>query len=82
MTFAQLVNTKIVPFGNTVIALLYALAFLFFIIGVARLFFSNSEESRQKGRQFAIWGIIALAVLFSVWGLVRALMGVISSFNV
>lgn len=78
MTFAQLVNGTIVPIVDRgIIPLLYALAFLFFLIGVARFFFSEDEESRTKGRQFALWGIIAFAVLFSVWGLVRLLLSVI-----
>lgn len=80
-TFAEIVNTQVVPLGNTVIGLLFALAFLFFLAGVARMFFSTNEETRQKGRQFAIWGIIGLAVLFSVWGLVNILLGIITSFN-
>ena len=81
MTFAEVVNDKIVPFGNTIITLLYALTFLFFLVGMVRLFFSHSEESRQKGRQFALWGIIGLAFLFMVWGLVRIFLDVITTFN-
>ncbi len=80
-TFAEIVNGQIVPLGNAVIALLYALAFIAFLIGLVRLFFSSNEEARQNGRQFAIWGIVGLFVLFAVWGLVRVLLGVLTSFN-
>ena len=35
---------------------------------------NDSEESKKaKGRNFMIWGIIALAVMVSVWGLVGIL---------
>ena len=81
MTFAEIVDKQIVPFGNTIISLFYALAFLFFLIGIVRLFFSHSEESRQSGRKFAIWGIVALVVLFSVWGIVRVLLETLNRFN-
>jgi hypothetical protein len=75
MTFAELVYGTIVPIIDAVIVpLLYALAFLFFLYGVARYFFSGKEDDRKEGRSFALWGIIALAVLFSVWGLVRVLL--------
>lgn len=80
-TFAELVNGTIVPLGDKVIALLYALAFIFFLIGMVRYFFSHNAESRQQGKYFAIYGILALAILFVVWGAVRFLIGIISSFN-
>ncbi len=72
MTFANLVNNIIVPVVDRgLIPLLYAFAFLFFLFGMVRLFFSDSEEKRQSGKQFALWGIIGFFVLFSVWGIVR-----------
>lgn len=78
MTFDQLVNARLVPFVDfAVIPLLYTLAFLFFLIGVVRFFFSGSEEGRKKGKGFMIWGLVALVVLFSVWGMVRVLLSVL-----
>jgi Type IV secretion system pilin len=78
MTFAQLVYNVIVPIiDRGVIPFLYAIAFLFFLFGVARFFFSDSEENRKKGKDFALWGIVGFFALFSVWGLVRLLLTVI-----
>ncbi len=78
MTFAQFVDTKIVTLiDGSIIPLLYALAFLFFLGGVARFFFAASQENRDKGKQFAFWGVIGFVVLFSVWGLVKLLLSVI-----
>lgn len=75
MTFAQIVDTKIVPGVDAVVVpLLYALAFLFFLYGISKFFFSASDTQRAEGRKFAIYAIIALAVMFSVWGLVRVLL--------
>ncbi len=75
MTFADIVYGRIVPIVDAVIIpFLYALAFLFFLFGIVRYFFSDSEDKRKEGRAFAVSGIIALAVIFSVWGLVRLLM--------
>ncbi len=75
MTFAQLVYGRIIPIiDSVIIPFMYALAFIFFLYGISRFFFSDSDEKRKEGRAFAIWGIIALAVIFSVWGLVRLLL--------
>jgi len=72
-TFAGLVNSLVSFADTSIIPLLFALGFIFFLIGMVRFFFSQSEENREKGRQFALWGLIALVVLFSVWGIVNVL---------
>lgn len=78
MTFAELVYGTIVPIVDRgIIPFLYAIAFLFFLFGVARFFFSDSEENRKKGKDFALYGIIGFFVLFSVWGIVKLLLSVI-----
>lgn len=80
-TFAEIVNGSIVPLGDKVVELMYALAFIFFLIGMVRYFFSQKAESRQQGKAFAIYGLVALAILFVVWGVVRFLISILSSFN-
>ncbi|PIR68971.1 hypothetical protein COX93_03405 [Candidatus Nomurabacteria bacterium CG_4_10_14_0_2_um_filter_30_12] len=60
--------------GKSVIPLIFALATVMFIWGVVQYVINNEEDAkREKGKQFMIWGIIALTVMFSVWGLVRIL---------
>lgn len=74
----ELVNEDIVPLGDTIISLFFALAFVFFLVGVARYFFSGQdEEARDKGKQFALWGLIGLVVMFSVWGFVKLLLSIL-----
>ncbi|HEY0948159.1 MAG TPA: hypothetical protein VGE53_01555 [Candidatus Paceibacterota bacterium] len=63
-SIVSIVNTAVMP-------LLYALALLFFFIGMARFLFMGGEENRQKGKALMLWGIIGLVVMFSVWGIVR-----------
>jgi hypothetical protein len=79
-TFADIVNNEIVKVGNTIINLLYALSFIFFLVGIVRTLFSDNAEKRAQGRQLAIWGIIAFAVIAMVWGLVNFLLGILTSF--
>ena len=65
--------TKII--NDAVIPLIFAVAVVMFIWGVINFFILNADEEgkRAQGRQFMIWGIIALAVMLSIWGLVGIL---------
>jgi|GEM_PF-629650 len=75
MSFAELVTERIIPFiDGYIIQLLYALAFIFFLYGMVKFFFTGGEANRQKGKQFVVWGLLGLVVLFMVWGLVKVLL--------
>ncbi len=80
MTFAQFVgsgSTGIIGVVNTVIVpIIFALAFAAFIWGVVSYFFihGGEEGKRAEGKNFILWGVIGMAVLFSVWGLVGLLL--------
>lgn len=70
-SFKELTASIVTLVNDSVIPLLYAFAFIFFLIGMVRFFFFGGEEHRQKGKQFMLWGVIGFVVLFSVWGIVR-----------
>lgn len=80
MTFSQFVgsgNTGIIGIMNNVIVpLIFALAFLVFVWGVVKYIFlhGGEDKERQAGRQFMLWGVLGLVILFSVWGLVNILL--------
>lgn len=58
----------------SVIPLIFALALAVFVWGVVQyVIYPQDEGKKEKGRQFMLWGIIALAVMVSVWGLVAIL---------
>ncbi|KKS57873.1 MAG: hypothetical protein UV23_C0021G0006 [Candidatus Nomurabacteria bacterium GW2011_GWF1_42_40] len=61
--------------NDAVIPLIFALAVVMFVWGAVKFFIINADEEakRAQGRQFMIWGIIALAVMVSIWGLVSIL---------
>ncbi len=67
----ELVNS----FGNIIellIPIVGAIALLYFFWGLAKFILaSGDEEERGKGKHIMIWGIVALFVIVSVWGLVR-----------
>ncbi|MDE2021586.1 MAG: hypothetical protein KGI71_01525 [Patescibacteria group bacterium] len=80
MTFAQFVGsgtTGVIGLLNTIVVpIIFALAFLVFIWGVLNHFFLHGGEdgSREEGRQFILWGVLGMVVLFSVWGIINMLL--------
>ena len=75
-TFASFVTGLIGAINTIVVPVIFALAFLVFVWGVVKYFFFNGsdETARTEGKQFMLWGILGLALLFSVWGLVNLLL--------
>ena len=54
------------------IPLAFAAAVLFFIWGIARYILGGAED-KEKAKNVMIWGVVALFVMSSIWGLVRFL---------
>ena len=60
--------------NDAIIPLIFSLAVLTFLWGVVQFVINSDDEAKKtKGKQFMIWGIIALTVMVSVWGLVSIL---------
>jgi len=74
-TFGTLMDFFTCNISRSVIPLIFVLATVSFIWGVVQYVILGAEEEakRAKGKQFMLWGIIALAVMVSVWGLVNIL---------
>ncbi len=59
---------------NSVLPFLFTLATVAFIWGVIQYVLNaDNEEKRKKGKNFIMWGLIALFMMVSVWGLVGVL---------
>lgn len=77
-SFRELTNDIVAFVNGSIVPLIYALAFLLFMIGMLRYFFlEQGEEGREKGKQLMLWGIIGFVVMFSVWGIVRLLLSTV-----
>lgn len=56
---------------DILIPLVFALAILFFFWGLAQFILAAGDESAASaGKSKMIWGIVAIAVMASIWGLV------------
>jgi|GEM_PF-3535068 len=59
-----IINTYLIPIATFG-------ALLLFIAGIIRYVVNaDNDEERKKGSQFIMWGLIALFVMLSIWGLV------------
>ena len=61
---------------DQLVVFLIALAVVWFIWNVIKYTMSDDEEGKGKAKSQMIWGIVAIAVIVSVWGLVGLLQGV------
>lgn len=74
VSFAQLDNlsglvTSIGNIVNQIIPILFALALLGFFYGLVMYIFGR-EDNKDQAKKTMIWGVVALFVMASVWGLV------------
>src|SRR3990167_8439251 len=67
---------------NAAIPVLIALGVLYFVWGVVTYVIASDEEAKKAGRDRIIYGIIGLAVIIAVWGLVAILRNTFGLSNV
>jgi hypothetical protein len=69
LKFVGKISTEIL---NPLIALMFAVALLVFIWGVARYIWSPDDPGlRESGRKSMLWGIIGMVIMVSVFGIMR-----------
>jgi hypothetical protein len=81
LAFAQAAPTDIPQLLNllfniirSLTPIMVAAALLFFFWGLARFIWASGNlVDKEKGRDVMVWGIIALFVMISVWGIVLML---------
>lgn len=75
ITNIQGVLCKIAEILGAVLPVLIALGVVYFVWGVISYVIGGDEEAKKKGREKIIYGIIGLAVIIGMWGLVKILTG-------
>lgn len=74
-TFAGMVNYVIINIGGPIRNLIVAGALIYFLWGLFQYINSGGDPAtRKKATGTMTWGIIVLAVMVSVWGLVNLLL--------
>jgi hypothetical protein len=62
-------------FDNSLVPLIFGVAFIVFLWGVFQYFIAGAadEEKRKTGRTFIMYGIIGFVIMLSIWGIVNLL---------
>lgn len=56
----------------TVTGIIFGLAIIGFLWGLMKFIFAaGSEDARESGKNIMVWGLVAIFVMASVWGIVR-----------
>jgi hypothetical protein len=88
MTFAQLVtdpkNGILAIITDILVPVLMAMCLVAFMWGVINYFLihGSEEKSRAEGRQFMIWSVLALALMFSLWTVIKFLLSTLGILRV
>lgn len=66
-------DTILYLINNVAVPLIFAIAFIVFLYGVAKSYiFSHGEPGDvEEGHKLILWGIIGFVVMVSLWGLVN-----------
>lgn len=63
--FSDIIQTGIIP-------LLVGVAVVAFMYGIIQYFLNpDNEEKRKQGKSYITWGLVALFIMISFWGIVR-----------
>lgn len=59
---------------NPLITLVFAIAFLIFVYGIFQFINSEtSDKARSQGKQKILWGLVGMTIMFSAYGIIRAI---------
>ncbi len=79
-TFIGRVNDLIL---NPLILLVFALSFVYFIYGVVKfLSVDSADKTRTESQNAILWGLVGMAIMFSVYGLIRFTLATFGISNV
>ena len=73
-----LINGIVANVFNPIIKILFALALLMFLWGVAMFVFNAADEAkRSEGKKHIIWGLVGMTIMISVTGITGIVKGII-----
>ena len=78
VTDADSLAARLINLGNLFVYVLISLAIIYLIFGVVKYLIAGGDEGKEKGKDIIIRGVVGLAVIFSIWGLVALLIRVVN----
>lgn len=69
MTIIQKVNDAIL---TPIVYLLFAVATVYFLFGLMKFILNqDNDEAQSEGKKHMMWGVIGIAIMVSVWGILN-----------
>ena len=63
---------------NPIILLLFAVSFVYFLYGIVKFLRAEPDDkgtTRTESRNAIMWGLIGMLIMFSVYGIIRFVLG-------
>ena len=68
------VTTAIADVVNALVPIMITLAFVVFVWGLITFILASGDEAaKDEGKRRMIWGVIALFIIISIWGIIALL---------
>ena len=69
---SDIIETATEIVNSTLIPLAFALCLLYFFWGVAKYIRegAGSDKAAEEGRKIMVWGVVALFIVSSIWGII------------
>ena len=76
MGLSELMDAVLGIINNALLPIAFSLCLLYFFWGIAKYIRNAGDEKAiEQGKETMIWGVIALFVVFSIWGIIRFIGG-------
>lgn len=74
LTFFTAVTDKFGEVVSALVPIVIALAFVVFVWGLITFILASGDEAaKDEGKRRMIWGVLALFVIVSIWGIIELL---------
>lgn len=67
---------------NPLIVVLFSVALVLFIVGLFNFFKKDDSDALAKGKQHMMWGIVGMAIMVSVFGIMNFITNSVGVSNV
>ncbi|MEK7184791.1 MAG: hypothetical protein AAB683_01495 [Patescibacteria group bacterium] len=81
-TVNSIVSKIVENIVSPAIQFLFLLALFYFIWGLFGFFRSDDTTKREEGKQHILWGTIGIAIMFSVYGIIRLIANTVGQSSV
>ena len=79
VTNVNVLSSRILGIGNTIIYILVALSIVYIVYYVVQYMIKGSAEDKTTAAKNVGWGILGLFIIVSIWGLVNILTNTFST---